>query len=128
MSSETVAVAEKLNRVSVPFRATGNSGKLFQDYFDRSAQIVGPPVDLSHNRVVAKGKGEDIKTQPISFKPGGLAGIVHSFPGYIPPTLIEPSKTTEKKKTNTWRSASVPLLSSPTSSISMNPINLNRRV
>ena len=101
-----------------PFRSTGVGREFFADY---QTVVEKKPLTIVDKEQGAKTSEVNSKTNP--FKPAGKSGISFVFPGYISPV----SKSIERAKANgpSWRCASMPLLSSPTSSIAMNPLNLN---
>ena len=108
-----------------PFKSSGLGSRLFEEYGTKN-QLESLPIVTEKKDV--KVSTSSHATTP--FKPPGKANINSSFPGYISPACAD-NRTKSVRSPSTmaaWRCASVPLLSSPFSSIAMNPMNLFRHV
>jgi hypothetical protein len=112
-----------INHPGPPFKSSGKGTRLFEEYSPEKPvlePIAAFPLD--------KMGSQKLQSNSTPFKPPGKAVLHSPFPGYNSPSTVD-LKSRSHATPNTaaaWRCVSVPLLSSPTTSIAMNPTNLFR--
>jgi len=113
-----------------PFRVScGNHGGLFGPLIERPVEdrpVEERPVDGKHN---VKKSHSPSDTGIPAFKPAGISGIKTPYPEYLPQSAAVVDRDRNRTVSGaspSWKMTCVPLLSSPTSSVAMNMINLSR--